>query len=34
MFAPSFAAFKTIDNPIPLEAPLIKIVLPLRSPTF
>lgn len=28
IFAPSFAAFKAIDFPIPLEAPVMKIVRP------
>lgn len=26
IFAPSFAAFKAMDFPIPLEAPVMKIV--------
>ena len=30
IFAPSFAAFKAIDNPIPLLPPVMKITLSLR----
>ena len=34
MFAPSFAALNAIAKPIPLEAPLIKIVFPFKLPAF
>jgi len=34
MFAPSAAALLAIAKPIPLEAPVIKMVLPLRFPNF
>jgi hypothetical protein len=34
IFAPSLAALRTIDNPIPLDAPLMNIVFPFKSPIF